>query len=175
MSDSQGKHLPENATTDGANFKIDTGDKVTDLKGVETLGVGEEEKPTRVFVKNLPRGIRNESLAAEFLQYGISVRNASIRAAWNNKWTLADVVVDAEHYERALAMNGRRMLGRNIMVAPFKFFKGFPTRQRSHLNLREHPANMQASGSEMRFSVDITAVEWSVLQLFRIIQGQSAC
>jgi hypothetical protein len=88
---------------------------------------------------------------------------------------LADVVVDAEHYERALAMNGRRMLGRNIMVAPFKFFKGFPTRQRSHLNLREHPANMQASGSEMRFSVDITAVEWSVLQLFRIIQGQSAC
>ncbi|KAJ7804356.1 hypothetical protein B0H14DRAFT_3153974 [Mycena olivaceomarginata] len=122
MSDSQGKHLPENATRDGANFKIDTGDKVTDLKGVETLGVGEEEKPTRVFVKNLPRGIRNESLAAEFLQYGISVRNASIRAAWNNKWTLADVVVDAEHYERALAMNGRRMLGRNIMVAPFNFF-----------------------------------------------------
>ncbi|KAJ7840779.1 hypothetical protein B0H13DRAFT_2287011 [Mycena leptocephala] len=128
---------------------IDMGTSVTD---------SHDSKFTRVFVNKLPREINNEGLASAFLKYGIAIRSASIRPAWNKPWCVADVVVDATDYVGALDINGRNIFGTTITVEPVRA-------------KQKQPQN-RAYGEELRVSVVVTALEWSVLQLFRTLQSQ---
>ncbi|KAJ7850913.1 hypothetical protein B0H14DRAFT_2762621 [Mycena olivaceomarginata] len=115
----------------------------------------------RVFVNYLPNNINKEGLAVEFLKSGISIRNASIHPAWNKSYFWADIVVAATDYAKALGMDNKLIFGTAIGVKPFS----------SRSKYQKSPQNMP-HGQEMRFTADISGVEWSVVQLFRILQRQ---
>ncbi|KAJ7658088.1 hypothetical protein B0H14DRAFT_3078102 [Mycena olivaceomarginata] len=115
----------------------------------------------RVFVNYLPNTINKEGLAIEFLKSGISIRNASIHPAWNKSYFWADIVVAATDYAKALGMDNKLIFGTAIGVKPFS----------SRSKYQKSPQNMP-HGKEMRFTADLSGVEWSVVQLFRILQRQ---
>jgi hypothetical protein len=112
----------------------------------------------RLFVNNLPNNINNEALAVEFLKYDIVILSASIQPAWNKDYCWADLAVAETDYNKALEMGNRLFWGRSITVKPFTP-KG------------KVPQSI-CPGQGMRFTVDLNSREWSVLQLFRILQSQ---
>ncbi|KAJ7865432.1 hypothetical protein B0H14DRAFT_2734191 [Mycena olivaceomarginata] len=115
----------------------------------------------RVFVNYLPNNINKEGLAVEFLKSDISIRKASIHPAWNKSYFWADIVVAATDYAKALGMDNKLIFGTAIRVKPFS----------SRSKYQKSPQNMP-HGQEMRFTADLNGVEWSVVQLFRILQRQ---
>jgi hypothetical protein len=93
------------------------------------------------------------------LKRDVQILNVSIRRAWYKDSLVADVVLAAADYAKALGMNGTLLHERRITVNPFMSGKS------------PHHLPHQA---EMVFSVRVNAIEWSVLQLFRAFLGQGA-
>ncbi|KAJ7848227.1 hypothetical protein B0H13DRAFT_1906867 [Mycena leptocephala] len=108
----------------------------------------------RIFIGNLPNNVSNEDLTAEFLKRDVQILNVSIRRAWYKDSLVADVVLAAAEYAKALGMNGTLLRERRITVKPFMPGKS-----------PHHPPHQ----AEMVFSVRVNAIEWSVLQLFRAL------
>ncbi|KAJ7934706.1 hypothetical protein B0H13DRAFT_2650136 [Mycena leptocephala] len=121
-------------------------------------------KLMRVFVKNLPKNFDKEKLEEEFLKCNISIVKVCVRFAWDKSCRLAEVLVDDTNYTKALGMNGSVISGKTIRVEPFK------SKPRMH---EEKPQSLPRP-TEDRFSVEVSSVEWSVVQLFRILQSQGA-
>ncbi|KAJ7929470.1 hypothetical protein B0H13DRAFT_2264544 [Mycena leptocephala] len=123
---------------------------------------GHNSKLMRVFVKNLPKKFDKEKLEDEFLKCNISIVKAFVRFAWDKNCRLAEVLVDDTNYTKALGMNGSVISGKTIRVEPFK---SEPRMQEKKLQNLRRP-------TEDRFPVEVSSVEWSVVQLFRILQSQ---
>ncbi|KAJ7847891.1 hypothetical protein B0H13DRAFT_1907051 [Mycena leptocephala] len=73
----------------------------------------------RIFIGNLPNNVSNEDLTAEFLKRDVQILNVSIRRAWYKDSLVADVVLAAAEYAKALGMNGTLLRERRITVKPF--------------------------------------------------------
>ncbi|KAJ7830799.1 hypothetical protein B0H14DRAFT_2806460 [Mycena olivaceomarginata] len=154
---------------DGTNLEMVHGEGVTDQKvDGPNISVGPEAKLTTVFVNNLPSNIDNQGLTFGFVMYGISIHSAAIRCAWRKRWCIAEVVVAEADHVKTLALNGKLVFGRNIIVKPF-MPKRLP--QAKPQSYGERPQNTSCE-EELRSSVIVTGVEWSVLQLSRILQSQ---
>ncbi|KAJ7468871.1 hypothetical protein B0H11DRAFT_2238732 [Mycena galericulata] len=147
------------------NLKSNVLDSATGPEMRAPMTIVHDSQWARIFVKNLPNSLDKEglatTLATEFLKRGAPIRKASIRFSWDKSRCLADIFVDGANYATALKISGSVILGKTIWVEPFQ-----PKRMRA-----KPPQNLPPQ-EENRFSVDVNAVELSVLQLFRILQSQ---
>jgi hypothetical protein len=113
----------------------------------------------RVFVNNLPNNLNNDGLVAEFFRHGITILATSIQPAWNKGYCWADVVVTATDYGKILRLSKKLIFGRKIKVKPFL----------SKANRHQEPLG---DGKGMWFTVHLSSKEWSVLEMFRILQSR---
>ncbi|KAJ7892088.1 hypothetical protein B0H14DRAFT_2560460 [Mycena olivaceomarginata] len=83
----------------------------------------------------------------------------SIQPAWNKGYCWADVVVTATDYGKILGLSNKLIFGRKIKVKPFL----------SKANRHQEPLG---NGKELWFTVHLSSKEWSVLEMFRILQSR---
>ncbi|KAJ7809618.1 hypothetical protein B0H14DRAFT_2865555 [Mycena olivaceomarginata] len=113
----------------------------------------DDSGPTKVFVTNVPYDFDETGLAAEFGKHGVQVQKVTLY----------------HDYDQALELSGKIPVRHGaIGVEPFK-----PKYRRGG-----QPPRLQAGGEaglhdgEAFFSVTVTLIEWSIVQLFRTLRNQ---
>ncbi|KAJ7708471.1 hypothetical protein B0H14DRAFT_3024345 [Mycena olivaceomarginata] len=123
----------------------------------------DDSGPTKVFVTNVPYDFDETGLAAEFGKHGVQVQKVTLYRAQRRHRGIGCVVVHPDDYDQALELSGKIPVRHGaIGVEPFK------------PKYRHCRAGGEAGlhDGEAFFSVTVTLIEWSIVQLFRTLRNQ---